>query len=112
MGKGRRKVYALPEAPQGAVKALGPSEGAVGGRPEPFVRRGAVVALTECRPDLSRREWQVVGMICMGHSDKQIASQLGLAVPTVKQYVTLVCPKLRASNRTHAAAIASRWGAA
>lgn len=55
---------------------------------------------------LSPRERQVLDGLCQGKSNKQIANDLALREPTIKLHVKLVCRKLGARNRTHAAMIA------
>jgi two-component system, NarL family, nitrate/nitrite response regulator NarL len=55
---------------------------------------------------LSPRELQVLGGLCAGHANKEIARDLGLREPTIKLHVKLLCRKLGARNRTHAAMIA------
>ena len=59
---------------------------------------------------LSERELQVLRLVANGHTDREIASQLGFAEGTVGRDVTSICTKLGATNRTHAVAIASRLG--
>ena len=49
---------------------------------------------------LSRREGQVVRLLCRGLRDKEIAAELGLAEPTVRTYVSRVLVKTGATNRT------------
>jgi DNA-binding NarL/FixJ family response regulator len=58
----------------------------------------------------SPRERQVLEGLCRGKSNKEIALDLGLREPTVKLHVKLVCRKLGARNRTHAAMIAKDAG--
>lgn len=55
---------------------------------------------------LSPREREVLSGLCAGHANKEIARQLGLREPTIKLHVKLICRKLGARNRTHAAMIA------
>ena len=55
---------------------------------------------------LSPREREVLAGLCAGHANKEIARQLGLREPTIKLHVKLICRKLGARNRTHAAMIA------
>ncbi len=57
-------------------------------------------------PALSRRECEVLAGLCAGHANKEIARDLGLREPTIKLHVKLICRKLGARNRTHAAMIA------
>jgi DNA-binding NarL/FixJ family response regulator len=55
---------------------------------------------------LSPREREVLAGICAGQANKEIARDLGLREPTIKLHVKLLCRKLGARNRTHAAMIA------
>lgn len=55
---------------------------------------------------LSPRERQVLAGLCAGHANKEIARDLDLREPTIKLHVKLICRKLGARNRTHAAMIA------
>jgi len=55
---------------------------------------------------LSPRERQVLAGLCAGHANKEIARDLELREPTIKLHVKLICRKLGARNRTHAAMIA------
>ncbi len=55
---------------------------------------------------LSPREREVLAGLCAGHANKEIARDLNLREPTIKLHVQLICRKLGARNRTHAAMIA------
>jgi len=59
---------------------------------------------------LSPREQQVLRALCEGKANKEIARDLELREPTVKLHVKLVCRKLGARNRTHAAMVARDAG--
>lgn len=59
---------------------------------------------------LTRRERQVLLGLCRGQSNKEIARDLELSEPTIKLHVKLVCRKLQARNRTHAAMLAKEAG--
>lgn len=59
---------------------------------------------------LTRREQQVLGGICEGKSNKEIARDLDLQEVTVKLHVKTLSRKLEARNRTHAAMIARDRG--
>lgn len=59
---------------------------------------------------LSPRERQVLRALCEGKANKEIALDLQLREPTVKLHVKLVCRKLAARNRTHAAMLARDAG--
>ncbi|MEO3431846.1 LuxR C-terminal-related transcriptional regulator [Inquilinus sp. CAU 1745] len=52
---------------------------------------------------LSRRERQIADLIVVGHTNKQIAGELGLQVSSVKVYITSLFRKLEVRNRTQAA---------
>jgi DNA-binding NarL/FixJ family response regulator len=59
---------------------------------------------------LSNREFQVLERICNGLSDKEIARDLELQVPTVKLHAKMLFRKLNVSSRTQAAVIAKNEG--
>ena len=52
---------------------------------------------------LTPREVQIAGMIADGHSNKTIASELGLAYSTVKNHVSSILDKLHLEGRTQLA---------
>ncbi|MEM9813389.1 MAG: response regulator transcription factor [Pseudomonadota bacterium] len=59
---------------------------------------------------LSEREMQVLGGLCRGMSNKEIARELDLQEVTIKLHVKTLCRKLEAKNRTHAAMIGKEAG--
>jgi DNA-binding NarL/FixJ family response regulator len=59
---------------------------------------------------LTPRETQVLRALCEGKANKEIARDLELREPTVKLHVKLLCRKLGARNRTHAAMLAKDAG--
>lgn len=59
---------------------------------------------------LTRREMQVIQLLGEGHSDKEIAKLLGIALPTAKNHVKKIIEKLDAKNRTHAVSNAREMG--
>lgn len=59
---------------------------------------------------LSDREMQVLGGLCRGASNKEIARELDLQEVTIKLHVKTLCRKLEAKNRTQAALIAKEAG--
>ncbi len=61
---------------------------------------------------LSERERQVLGGLCRGLSNKEIARELELQEVTVKLHVKTLCRKLDARNRTQAAMVAKEAGIA
>jgi DNA-binding NarL/FixJ family response regulator len=54
-------------------------------------------------PDLSMREREVLALVALGLSNRDIAGELYLSVDTVKTYVRRLFSKLGVSNRTQAA---------
>ena len=65
---------------------------------------------TELSKILSEREQQVLGGLCRGLANKEIARELDLQEVTIKLHVKTLCRKLDAKNRTHAAMIAKESG--
>ena len=59
-------------------------------------------------PKLSARQTEILHSITRGLSDKDIARQLGISVPMVKEHVNATFAKLGAANRAEAVAIAMR----
>lgn len=59
---------------------------------------------------LSKREWEVLGLLIDGQTNKQIARKLGLQEITVKIHVRNMYKKLSATNRADAVRIALRSG--
>jgi predicted ATPase/DNA-binding CsgD family transcriptional regulator len=59
---------------------------------------------------LSEREYEVLRLMAQGHSNRQIAAKLVLALGTVKTHVHNICGKLDAQNRTQAVARARDLG--
>lgn len=59
---------------------------------------------------LTRREREVLGLICAGHSNAEIAAKLFLSTRTVDHHVSAVLAKLGAPTRGAAAAHAARLG--
>ncbi len=60
--------------------------------------------------ELSPREGEALELAAGGLSNKQIASKLGVSVPTVKKRISNAMQQLGAHDRTHAVAIALRKG--
>ncbi len=59
---------------------------------------------------LSGRETEVLSLVAEGNGNKEIASQLNISERTVKNHLTGIMTKLRASDRTHAVVTAIRLG--
>jgi DNA-binding NarL/FixJ family response regulator len=59
---------------------------------------------------LSPREIEVLRLVALGNSNKQIAGQLAIVDETVKAHMTNILSKLGANDRTHAVTIATTRG--
>jgi DNA-binding CsgD family transcriptional regulator len=59
---------------------------------------------------LTRREREVLGLICAGHTNAAIAAELFISAKTVDHHVASVLAKLGAPNRKAAAIQAARPG--
>lgn len=59
---------------------------------------------------LTERELQVLGGLCRGLSNKELARELELQEVTIKLHVKTLCRKLDAKNRTQAAMIGKEAG--
>ena len=70
----------------------------------------AKLAARQARPELSRREREVLHWVVLGRTNREIAQQLGIAEVTVKLHVSSVLQKLGASDRTEAATEAIQRG--
>lgn len=53
-------------------------------------------------PILTPREEQILGYVSLGHTNKEIASRLGISEKTVKHYMTNIMQKLQVRNRVEA----------
>lgn len=53
---------------------------------------------------LSKRELEILELVSMGYSDKEIACNLSISARTVQTHVTRIVIKLGARNRTNAVA--------
>ncbi len=59
---------------------------------------------------LSPREIEVLGAVAGGHSNKEVATMLGISDQTVKNHITAIMRKLAVNDRTHAVVYALRHG--
>ena len=59
---------------------------------------------------LTRREREVVGLLSMGKSNKEICDALQLKLPTVTFHLRNIFQKLRVANRTQAVYAANEMG--
>jgi DNA-binding NarL/FixJ family response regulator len=60
--------------------------------------------------DLTRREREVLGLLCQRLTDPEIAAQLFISPYTASKHVSNVLGKLGVANRRQAAAVAARHG--
>jgi DNA-binding NarL/FixJ family response regulator len=65
-------------------------------------------AQDEPGPSLTAREMEVLGLVSLGSSNRQIARELGLSVRTVEAHLTHIYNKLGVGSRTEAALLAQR----
>ena len=85
-------------------------------RPEPLTGDSTVdnfALRTATRADplgLTRREREVLELICAGHSNAEIAAKLFLSPKTVDHHVSAVLAKLDAPTRGAAAAYVAQLG--
>lgn len=72
------------------------------------VRIVAPMAIVKAGSLLSRRERDVMTLVCEGYSNKAIADELGISEHTVHFHVSNAIARLSARNRTHAAVLCVR----
>jgi len=77
---------------------------------EEFARLAGQPAATANPSDLTPREYEVLNLVAIGATDKEIASQLSLSIHTVKSHLHSILNKLHAVNRRQAAQLAARQG--
>lgn len=61
-------------------------------------------------PTLTSRELQLLMLVALGYSAKEVANRYGIAFRTVETHLDTMRLKLRARNRTHMVAIAIEMG--
>ena len=59
---------------------------------------------------MTMREIEILKMIALGHSAKEVARTCGIASRTVETHLDTMRLKFRARNRTHMVAIATEQG--
>jgi DNA-binding NarL/FixJ family response regulator len=62
------------------------------------------------RPDLSKREIEILELVCKGFTNKEIASALQLSQFTVRNHLNNITSKLEVTDRTEAAFVAIQTG--
>jgi two-component system response regulator NreC len=60
--------------------------------------------------NLTEREKEVLGYICKGYNDTEIAKTLWISIHTAKSHVKHILKKFAAKNRTHLAYMAGKSG--
>ncbi len=88
---------------QGHLTDVGRRSSAIGGGFESRSARSATSPTIDIRTDLTAREQEVLAMLGLGLSNRDIADELFLGVETVRTYVRQVYQKLGVKNRTQAA---------
>ncbi len=78
--------------------------------PIKFLTTAPEEVLPEIAKQMTERELQVLGCLCRGLSNKEIAREVDLQEVTVKLHVKTACRKLGAKNRTQAAIMAKEAG--
>lgn len=71
--------------------------------------RALVVTLSKGY-DLRPREWEALNLIVEGLTDKEMALQMGVSLPSVHKYVIGILKKMDGMSRTHVAVKAVREG--
>jgi LuxR family maltose regulon positive regulatory protein len=105
------RVPAAPAVPQAYLRRLQAAFGSLdtSALPPPPIP-GAEVAAPVLAEPLTGRELQVLALLAAGTSNQQIASELVVALETVKKHVSHILGKLGAGNRTQAVARARALG--
>ncbi|MBO9707493.1 MAG: response regulator transcription factor [Caulobacter sp.] len=80
------------------------------GRPAVCAEVASEIARWSHDERLSERETEILSLVAVGHSNKQIAWRLAISIDTVKVHLKSIFAKLGAVDRTHAVTIAARRG--
>jgi len=57
-------------------------------------------------PTLTNRELEILALVALGHSAKEVGIRCGITYRTVQSHLDSMRLKLRANNKTHMVAIA------
>jgi DNA-binding NarL/FixJ family response regulator len=68
------------------------------------------IAMHATDDELTPREVDVLRLVALGNTNKEIAGRLSLTEETVKSHIRNILAKLRANDRTHAVAIGVKRG--
>lgn len=60
--------------------------------------------------NLSVRQHQTLVLLADGHTDRELAEQLHVSIPTARRHIEDLRAKLGARNRVHAVALGFRTG--
>jgi two-component system, NarL family, nitrate/nitrite response regulator NarL len=74
-----------------------------------LVQRDAAEIYLRCWGSLSRREQQVTALICLGYTNRQMATRLVLSQETVKTHVRNVLQKFKLRNRSELRHALADW---
>jgi DNA-binding NarL/FixJ family response regulator len=64
---------------------------------------GAPLSLMPSETRLTKREWEILGRVAAGETNRAVAEQLCISVETVRTHVSSILTKLEAPNRSAAA---------
>lgn len=59
-------------------------------------------------PCMTAREFEILKMLCEGHSNKKLSDMLGISESTIKAHLKSIYTKMGARNRSHAYSIAKK----
>jgi DNA-binding NarL/FixJ family response regulator len=71
--------------------------------------RRRIVAIGEEDVALTSREWEVLDLLCKGHSTAEIAEELVLSKATIRSHVSSVVRKLGVEDRAAAVELCGRF---
>ncbi|QIG39808.1 response regulator transcription factor [Microbacterium sp. 4R-513] len=104
--------YLLKAAPQveivAGIRSVAAGQPALS--PHVAVRLVERMRRPETETVLTPRETEVLRLVATGHSNKQIASRLGIGEATVKTHLLKAFDKLGVADRTHAVTVAMERG--
>ena len=104
--------YLLKAAPQAeiaaGIRSVAAGQSALS--PQVAIRLVERMRRQETAVVLTARETDVLRLVATGHSNKQIAAQLGIGEATVKTHLLKAFDKLGVADRTHAVTIARERG--